>query len=75
MNIIYKNKDTEKQLYFEDCEINQFFVKGGCLYQKLGPYEANQITNEKGEPYADQAEFEQYHVIERLIPLVDKIEY
>ncbi len=75
MNIIYKNKDTEKQLYFEDCEINQFFVKGGCLFQKVGPYAVNQITNEQGTPCADQDEFTPDYAIERLIPLVDKIEY
>jgi hypothetical protein len=75
MNIIYKNKDTENQLHFKDCETNQFFVHCACLFQKVGAYEANQITNQQGLPYADQAEFEQYDVIERLIPLVDKIEY
>ena len=75
MNIIYKNEVKEKQLYFEDCETNQFFVKGGCLFQKVGPYKANQITDEQGTPYADQVEFKPHYEIERLIPLVDKIEY
>ncbi len=75
MKFIYETKTPEKKLTFKDCAVNQFFVYDGCLYQRIGPNDVNQITNFKGEPYADQDSFEDHYEIERLIPIVQKIEY
>ena len=75
MKFIYKPKKPEKKLTFKDVEVNQFFVYANRLYQRIGPNDVNQITNFKGEPYADQDSFEDHYEIERLIPIVQKIEY
>jgi hypothetical protein len=75
MKFIYETQTPEKKLTFKDCEINQFFVRGGCLYQKVTWGTANQIAESNGEPYADQDYFLEDYEIERLIPIVKKIEY
>lgn len=56
MKIIYEEVTTENPI-FADCENNQFFVFHNRLYQKVTGTRANQITNEKGEPYSDQIFF------------------
>ena len=75
MKFIYETETPEKKLRLKDCAINQFFVCDGCLYQRIGPNDVNQITDSKGEPYADREFFEDHYEIERLIPIVRKIEY
>lgn len=75
MKFIFETETPEKKLRFKDCAINQFFVCDGCLYQRIGPNDVNQITDSKGEPYADRDFFEDHYEIERLIPTVQKIEY
>jgi hypothetical protein len=76
MKFIYETQIPEKKLKFKDCEINQFFVYHGSLYQRVGDNNVNRITNSYGEPYADRDFFFEDHCeIERLIPIVKKIEY
>jgi hypothetical protein len=75
MKFIYETETPEKKLRFQDCAINQFFVYDGSLYQRVGNNDVNRITNSYGELYADQDFFEDHCEIERLIPIVKKIEY
>jgi hypothetical protein len=75
MKFIFETETPEKKLRFKDCAINQFFVYDNCLYQKVDCKTVNQITDFKGEPRADQDFFEDNYEIERLIPIVQKIEY
>ena len=75
MKFIFETETPEKKLTLNDVKINQFFVYDGCLYQKVGPEAANQITDFKGEPYANTDIWENHYEIERLIPIVKKIEY
>jgi hypothetical protein len=75
MKFIYANQTPQKKLAFKDVEVNQFFVCEGSLYQKVGVTRANQITKDNGEPFSDHHEFDGDDQIERLIPIVKKIEY
>lgn len=75
MKFIYETETPEKRLTFEDCEINQFFVHEGSLYQKVDCKTVNRITNSDGKPFSDQDTFAWGCEIDRLIPIIKKIEY
>jgi hypothetical protein len=75
MKFIYEHETTEKRLKFKDVKVNQFFVHEGCLYQKLSNYQVSQITDHEGKPFSDHTTFDFMDEIDRLIPLVNKIEY
>ena len=73
MKFIYAKQET-KTLTFDDCQVNQFFVYYDNLFQKVTSYYAHQITRD-GKPFADQVGFEAYVKIERLLPIVERIEF
>jgi hypothetical protein len=73
MKFIYA-EESNKVIKFIDCEVNQFFVYCGDLYQKVSSTSANQLTF-KGKPYANHCQFATYQVLDRLLPIVERIEF
>jgi hypothetical protein len=60
---------------FSDVPINQFFVYGKCLYQKVIQNRANQLTNSENLPFSDtNIIFNSTDEVDKIV-LIDRIEY
>ena len=77
MKFILSESPEKKQLVFADVAVNQFFVNNcGWLCQRVSSDSYLQITDNKGEPYADFYDGENdEQPIQRILPNVERIEY
>ena len=78
MKFILSESPEKKKLTFADVVgVNRFFVnQNGWLCQKVCSDAYIQITNSKGEPYADYYSGEDCEQpIQRILPNVERIEY
>lgn len=75
MKFIYEDK-SDKKLTFACVELNQFYVSGGLLCQKVSDESYNILALSTGYPYSDHIkEAESSDPIDRILPKVIKIEF
>jgi hypothetical protein len=78
MKFIYEKQEENKTLTLKDVEENQFFVcKAGFLCQKKDSTEYATIADADGNPYCNvyEGSDEENTPIERVLPIVEKIEF